>query len=67
MLGATNFVEHYAVEFHATDAQKDFVKSAMPFGPEKGEKKSRGTHEPESRTFTPATRVCQRVVSTTMA
>jgi len=29
MLGATNFVEHYAVEFHATDAQKDFVKSAM--------------------------------------
>ena len=36
MLGATNFVEHYAVEFHATDAQKDFVKSAMPLsGPEK--------------------------------
>lgn len=29
MLGATNFVEHYAVEFHATDAQKDFVKAAM--------------------------------------
>ena len=29
MLGATNFVEHYATEFHATDAQKDFVKSAM--------------------------------------
>ena len=29
MLGATNFVEHYAVGFHATDAQKDFVKSAM--------------------------------------
>lgn len=29
MLGATNFVEHYAVEFQATDAQKDFVKSAM--------------------------------------
>ncbi|CAJ1461308.1 unnamed protein product, partial [Effrenium voratum] len=28
MLGATNFVEHYA-EFHATDAQKDFVKAAM--------------------------------------
>ena len=40
MLGATNFVEHYAVEFHATDAQKDFVKSAMRFGPEKGEKKN---------------------------
>jgi len=29
MLGATNFVEHYAIEFHATDAQKDFVKAAM--------------------------------------
>ncbi|CAK9027635.1 Glycerophosphoinositol permease 1 (Glycerophosphodiester transporter GIT1) [Durusdinium trenchii] len=29
MLGATNFVEHYAEDFHATDAQKDFVKSAM--------------------------------------
>lgn len=41
MLGATNFVEHYAVEFHATDAQKDFVKSAMPFGPEKGEKEKK--------------------------
>ncbi|CAE7416539.1 GIT1, partial [Symbiodinium pilosum] len=29
MLGATNFVEHYALDFHATDAQKDFVKAAM--------------------------------------
>ncbi|CAL1164138.1 unnamed protein product [Cladocopium goreaui] len=29
MLGATNFVEHYAHDFHATDAQKDFVKAAM--------------------------------------
>mmetsp|Transcript_36964 Transcript_36964/g.85464 ORF Transcript_36964/g.85464 Transcript_36964/m.85464 type:complete len:464 (-) Transcript_36964:159-1550(-) len=29
MLGATNFVEHYAQDFHATDAQKDFVKAAM--------------------------------------
>jgi len=29
MLGATNFVEHYAVEFHASDDQKAFVKSAM--------------------------------------
>ncbi|CAE7288607.1 GIT1 [Symbiodinium microadriaticum] len=32
MLGATNFVEHYAVEFHATDSQKDFVKAAMYAG-----------------------------------
>lgn len=29
MLGATNFVEHYAHDFHATHAQKDFVKAAM--------------------------------------
>ena len=29
MLGATNFVEHYASDFHATHAQKDFVKAAM--------------------------------------
>ena len=29
MLGATNFVEHYADQFHPTDAQKDFVKAAM--------------------------------------
>lgn len=29
MLAATNFVEHYSTEFHATDTQKDFVKSAM--------------------------------------
>lgn len=29
MLGATNFVEHYAHDFHATDEQKDFVKAAM--------------------------------------
>ncbi|CAE7233711.1 GIT1 [Symbiodinium sp. CCMP2592] len=32
MLGATNFVEHYALEFHATDSQKDFVKAAMYAG-----------------------------------
>ena len=29
MLAATNFVEHYAHDFHATDVQKDFVKAAM--------------------------------------
>ena len=32
MLGATNFVEHYALDFHATHAQKDFVKAAMYAG-----------------------------------
>jgi len=32
MLGATNFVEHFALEFHATDSQKDFVKAAMYAG-----------------------------------
>ena len=32
MLSATNFVEHYAVGFHATDSQKDFVKAAMYAG-----------------------------------
>eukprot|EP00930_Biecheleria_cincta_P011593 TRINITY_DN11453_c0_g1_i2.p1 TRINITY_DN11453_c0_g1~~TRINITY_DN11453_c0_g1_i2.p1 ORF type:complete len:493 (+),score=78.25 TRINITY_DN11453_c0_g1_i2:78-1481(+) len=32
MLGATNFVEHYAEEFHATDEQKNFVKAAMYCG-----------------------------------
>ncbi|CAE7550297.1 GIT1, partial [Symbiodinium natans] len=32
MLGATNFVEHYAQDFHATPAQKDFVKAAMYAG-----------------------------------
>lgn len=32
MLGATNFVEHYAKEFHATDEQKNFVKAAMYCG-----------------------------------
>ena len=32
MLGATNLVEHYANEFHASDSQKDFVKAAMYAG-----------------------------------
>jgi PHS family inorganic phosphate transporter-like MFS transporter len=32
ILGATDYVEHYAVEMRPTDEQKDFVKSAMYAG-----------------------------------
>jgi len=32
MLGATNFVDHYATDFHATPQQESFVKAAMYAG-----------------------------------